>query len=268
MTPQTRFRLFKLLFASTRPASSCVAGLLSFAAVCLRVGFSRTAVLAGVAMGLITMFGFVLNDILDYWKDKVAGVQRPIALGQLSRPAALLFSTVLLSAACVSALLIREGAPVLLLTGIALVLYTPLAHRIPKLKGAYVAALSLLPLLYGATITHSNISGAAYAMDALFVFGREVLMDADELAGDQLAGMHTFAASLGSPFARRLGMILMLGSLFGLNFVSKGMIGSLAAAVSLASLVCILVWHGVTESRRISFTRLSMLAGAVALASS
>ncbi len=267
MTPQPRFRLLKLLFASTRPLSSCVAGLLAFAAVWLKADFSRSAVLAGIAMGLVTMFGFVLNDILDYSKDKGAGVQRPIALGQLSRRTALLFSILLVATACFCALLIR-GAPVLLLTAIALVLYTPLARRIPKLKGAYVAALSLLPLLYGATITHCNISGAAYAMDALFVFGREVLMDADELAGDQLAGMHTVAASLGSSSARRLGMILMLGSLFGLNFVSKGMIGSLAAAVSLASLVCILAWHGVTESRRISFTRVSMLAGAVALASS
>jgi 4-hydroxybenzoate polyprenyltransferase len=214
------------------------------------------------------MFGFVLNDVLDYEKDLAAGVLRPICAGELSRHAALAFGSLLLVFACFIAWVIGPGAPLLVLTAVALIAYTPSARRIPLVKGAYVAALCLTPLAYGAVISRTRVPGVTYALDAAFVWGREILMDADEMAGDQLAGMSTMAVILGASFARRLAILLMVISLTCLNVVARGPLGTTAAAFSVGSLVCILAWPAVTESTRINLTRISMLAAALALASS
>ena len=260
--------LFAALYGSTRPISSGVAGLLSFAAVWLRGGPLKQAFLAGLTMCLVTMFGFVLNDVLDYEKDVAAGVLRPISAGELLRRAALAFGSFLLVSACVIAWVIGPGAPLLLLTAVALIAYTPLARRIPLLKGVYVAALCLTPLAYGAVISRARVPGVAYAVDAAFVWGREILMDADEIAGDQLAGMRTVAVILGASFTRRLAILVMVMSLICLNLVARGPLGTVAAAFSVGSLVCILAWPAVRESTRVGLTRISMLAAALALASS
>jgi 4-hydroxybenzoate polyprenyltransferase len=108
----------------------------------------------------------------------------------------------------------------------------------------------------------------SYALDATFVWGREILMDADEIAGDQLAGMRTVAVILGASFARQLAILLMVMSLTCLNVVARGPLGTAAAAFSVGSLVCILAWPAVRESTRVGLTRISMLAAALALASS
>jgi len=156
---------------------------------------------------------------------------------------------------------------VVMLTVLALVLYTPSARRLPLLKGLYVAGLSLVPLYYASVISHVNFSRAAYGLLALFIFGRETLMDAHEIADDRRAGMRTMAIFLGQPEARRLGVVMMILSLACLNLVARGALGKTLAILSVASLFCVLVWPHAEEGTRISFSRLPMLAAALALVS-
>ena len=241
------------LFHSTRPMSSGVAGTLSFCAVALRSGFSGS--------------GFVLNDILDFHKDRAAGVCRPIAEELVSRRLAGVFAVLLLAAALWIASLLGRGAGILIFAAAALVLYTPVARAIPPLKGFYVAMLCLAPLWYGVTIARGQVQAAAYAVDGIFIFGRELLMDAHELSGDRLAGMHTLAAVLGADPGRRLGVVLMVASLASLNLVARGAMGRAAAAVSVSSLLLVVAWPRMPESRRIALSRAPMLAAAMALAS-
>jgi len=260
-------KLPALLLRSARPLSSAIAGTVSLTAVMLRTRRPILAALAGLAMFTVTMFGFVVNDIFDFKKDVAAGVQRPIATCDLSRHGALFFAIfLLLAAACLSAL-INSGGGILALTIVALVLYTPCARHIPLSKGVYVAALCLSPLYYAAVVTRSNASLAAYAVLALFVLGRESMMDAHELDGDRQANIKTIAVLLGQPVSRWLGAAMMVVSLSCLNLVARGAVGRTAALLSVLSLLCVLAWPRIDEGRRVSLSRLPMLAAAVAVAS-
>jgi 4-hydroxybenzoate polyprenyltransferase len=263
----SHFRLPALLLRSTRPFSAGLAGALSLAAVWIRSGFSERGILVGLAMCTVTMFGFVINDIFDFEKDAAAGVCRPIASGLLSRKLAFLFAILLLLALCWLSAAVSSGSAVLMLTVVALVLYTPSARHAPLLKGFYVAGLCLAPLYYASVVSHVNFSGAAYALLALFVFGRETLMDAHEIAGDQKAGLRTIAVALGQSDARWLGAVTMIVSLACLNLVARGVVGRTSAVLSIVALLCVLFWPRVAEGRRIAFSRLPMLAAAVALVS-
>lgn len=263
----SHFRLPALLLRSTRPLSSGLAGGLALAAVWIRSELSERAVFVGLAMCNVTMFGFVINDILDFDKDVVAGVRRPIAMGSLSRKMALTFSVFLLLVLCWLSAAVGSGSIVLTLTVLALILYTPSARYLPLLKGFYVAGLCLAPLYYASVISHVSFSGTAYALLALFVFGRETVMDAHEIAGDRQAGLKTIAVALGQSDARWLGAAMMIVALACLNFVARGVVGRTSAILSVSSLLCVLVWPGVDEGRRIAFSRLPMLAAAVALVS-
>ena len=233
------FRLPVLLLRSGRPLSAGLAGALSLAAVWIRSGFFERAVLVGLVMCTVTMFGFVINGILDFEKDVAATVRRPIAMGSLSRQRALMFAVSLLLVVWALCAAVSSGSTVVMLTVLSLVLYTPSARHLPLLKGLYVAGLSMTPLYYASVTSHVNFSGAAYALLALFIFGREMLMDAHEIADDRRAGIRTMAVSLGQSEARRLG----------------------------AGVMCVFVWPRVEEGRRIAFSRLPMLAAALALVS-
>jgi 4-hydroxybenzoate polyprenyltransferase len=95
--------------------------------------------LAGLAMYSLTAFGFQVNDILDYAKDRAAGVSRPIARGALSRGAAALFAVALLLMTFALSAWVGAGGGVLAATAAALMLYTPSARKLPLIKGLYVA---------------------------------------------------------------------------------------------------------------------------------
>jgi 4-hydroxybenzoate polyprenyltransferase len=262
-----QIKLTALLLRSDRPLSAGLAGALSLATVWIRSGFSEKAILVGFVMWTITMLGFVINDIFDFEKDVAASVRRPIAMGSLSRQAALFFVIFLLLVVWSLCAAVGSGTSVVMLTVLALVLYTPVARQAPLLKGLYVAGLSLVPLYYASVISHVNFSSAAYGLLALFIFGRETLMDAHEIADDQRAGMRTMAILLGQPEARQLGAVMMILSLAGLNLLARGVLGKTLAILSVASLFCVLFWPHAEEGTRISFSRLPMLAAALALVS-
>jgi 4-hydroxybenzoate polyprenyltransferase len=224
------------------------------------------SVAAGVGMTMLTMFGFVVNDVADFEKDARAGVYRPIASGELSRRGAVLFGVVLL----VSVYLISPaggwGEIVLAVTGLALVAYSPVARRFPLSKGAYVAALCCAPLLYGSVIGGVELSWLSYATLACFVLGREALMDSDELVGDRRSGIETIAGILGGKRARIIGTTVMLVSAVLLVGIERGNIGRIAAVATLAALMFVFLWPGLSDGRRIHLSRFPMLIGAMAIA--
>ncbi len=263
----SRFRVPALLVRSGRPFSSIIAGAVSLAAVWMHSGFSVRAILVGLAMSVVTMFGFVINDILDYDKDVAAGVQRPIAMGAVSRPAALMFSVLLLLVIWSLSSTVGTGSSVLALTALALLLYTPFARRVPLIKGLYVAGLCVVPLYYASAVSSMSSSWHAYGVLVLWIIGREMLMDANEMEGDRQAGMTTTAVVLGQARARQLGAAMMLVATMCLIGVAQGLFGKSMAILSIMSLLCVLLWPRVEEGRRIELSRLPMLAAALALAS-
>jgi len=217
-------------------------------------------------MTALAMFGFAVNDIVDYHKDRAAGVQRPIAAGTLSRQGAVWLATALLLSAGLFSAIAGAGGIVLAITGAALLLYSPMAQRYPLTKDAWVAGLCCLPLLYGAQVGDRHFPWFSYAVLACFVLGREVLMDADELQGDTKAGIRTIAARLGGRRTTRIGATLMLASATVLVGLVRGPIAILAAVATLVSLACLFAWPGLSSGRRIHMSLGPMLLGSMALA--
>jgi len=264
---QTPARQILALCRTTRPLSSLVAGTLSASVViAAQDRWSLVSVVAGTAMTLVTMFGFVINDVVDFDKDAQAGVRRPIATRELSRRRAMLFAVALLLSAYLISLTESSGATVLAATSAALIVYSPLAQRFPIGKGAYVAVLCCAPLLYGSVIVGVQRSWLSYATLACFVLGREAFMDADEMVGDRRSGIETIAAILGHRRARRAGVLVMLMSAVLIVCIERGGVGRIAALAALVSLVLVLQWPGLSEERRIHLSRFPMLIGAVAIA--
>jgi geranylgeranylglycerol-phosphate geranylgeranyltransferase len=255
------------LLATTRPLSSVVAGTLAAAAAITGQGrLTLRGVAAGLGMTALAMFGFAVNDILDYHKDRAAGVQRPIAAGTLSRRSAAWLATALLLPVGLFSAVAGSSGMVVALTGAALLLYSPVAQRYPLTKDAFVAGLCCLPLYYGAQVGYRHFQWSSYAVLACFVLGREVLMDADELQGDAKSGIRTVAAILGGRGAARIGATLMLVSAAVLVALVHGRTAVLAAVATLVSLACLFAWPGLNAGRRIQLSRIPMLLGSVALA--
>lgn len=254
------------MLESTRPISSLVPGTVACVAVFARQGMCVRGLLAGLAMYSLTAFGFQVNDILDYAKDRVAGVSRPIPRGALSRRAAALFAVALLLMTFALSAWVGAGGGVLAATAVALMLYTLSAKKLPLIKGLYVAALCIAPLYYGAQVNGAPYAWPPYLLLSLFIVGREALMDSNEIAGDRSAGMITVAVVFGELRTKRAGNLVMVLSVAVLAGIAPGGVARIAALTALISLLCVLAWPRIDDAKRIALSRIPMLAAAVALA--
>jgi 4-hydroxybenzoate polyprenyltransferase len=256
-----------IFFRATRPTSSFVAGAMSASILIAAQGrLSLLNIAAGLAMTALAMFGFVVNDVFDYDKDAVAGVRRPIASGELSIRKAVILASGLLATVFVLSAFVGLGGKVLAITTVGLVAYSPIAQRYPLSKGAFVAGLCCSPLLYGSVVGGIPCRWFSYMTLACFVFGRETLMDAEELIGDCLAGMVTIAAVLGYRRTRGIGVAIMFLSTICLVALARSNAGRIAASAMLLCLMCVFVWPGLSDATRIKLSRIPMLAGTVAIA--
>jgi 4-hydroxybenzoate polyprenyltransferase len=217
-------------------------------------------------MFTLTAFGFVVNDILDYHKDAAAGVTRPIATGMLPRKAAMLFALALLLCTYSVSAFVGSGGKVLAATALALILYTPAARYLPLIKGFYVATLCVVPLYYGSAVSRVEYAWPSYGLLAIFVVGREALMDANEIRGDRSVGMLTIAVALGQARTKRIGVFIMALSLTGGVFTATDGFARVAFTVALISLLCVMNWPNLDESRRVELSRIPMLAAALGIA--
>ena len=263
----SRFHSFLLMVASGRPFPSVIAGALSLSVVWVHHGSSTRAILVGLVMSVATMFGFVVNDIIDYRKDASARVKRPIATDSLSRTTAFMFSVCLLLLVWLLSALLGKGSSVMTMTVLALILYTPFARCMPLFKGLYVAGLCLLPLYYASAVSDVSASWRAYAVLVFFIVGRETLMDAHEMVGDRQAGMATIAVALGRTHARHIGIAMMIAATVCLVWVAQGFLGKSLAFLANITLLSVLRWPQVEEGRRIELSRVPMLVAALAVAS-
>jgi 4-hydroxybenzoate polyprenyltransferase len=246
--------------------SSLVPGTLSCAVVFAKAGPSWRGILAGLAMCTLTAFGFQVNDVLDFHKDRAAGVKRPIATGIVSRSAATLFALALLVATFALSAWVGSGGKVLALSALALVLYTPSARKLPLIKGLYVAGLCMAPLYYGSVVAAAQYAWHPYLLLAIFIVGREALMDSHEMRGDQSAGMVTVAVLFGETRTKWAGIWAMALSMAVFVAVSGGGISRVSAVIALVSLLFVFIWPRLDDEKRIELSRVPMLAAAVAIA--
>lgn len=255
------------LCRSARLGPSAIAGILCGATLTSSPSASidiTTIIAAALAMALLAMFGFVVNDIFDVEKDRQAGVDRPIARRELTIRSASIFAMCLAIVSIGTA--VRVGAPEIVVVGLcSLFLYTPLAHRAPTFKGIYTAAVCLLPVWYALKIGHLKVGLTVLLAMAIFVFGREMMLDAKDIVGDSSWGLKTIAARIGSHAALRWAAILMvLGSILA-AVSAPNVLGRLLATISAVVTISILALP-LSIHRRGLLTRLPMLLGALAVA--
>jgi geranylgeranylglycerol-phosphate geranylgeranyltransferase len=256
-----------LVLKVARLPVSLIAGSCVFASLAVLSSYSIPVMaLQSLPIVLVTMAAFVLNDLYDVTKDRLAGADKPVALGQVSVTAARLLGVALIAGALVSGALLQQGYSFFVVAAalIAVSLYSPLSHRVPVLKGLAAAVLCCAPLAYASAVTSIQFPPAIYLLLIGFMVGRELLLDVADLQGDLKAGIRTLAAHLGPMLGRSVGWSLMVFSLVALATRTEGTARHLfiAALLSLAAAGAICRKD---ELRALKWSRLTLLLGVLAV---
>lgn len=258
----------KLLFQSGRLGVSWIAG---FAALLIvfRSAFGdwQNSLAAFVAMTFVTMSGFVMNDIYDLEKDRIAGKSRPIALGLLSRASAWRGVVAFLVIALGSAHFGFGSSSALWIAVIATALfaYSPVSKRWPVVKGLYTAMLAMTPFLFAHDAVGFTLPTIILGLLLSYIVFRETLLDALDLKGDVAAGIHTIAHFLGNRAALAVGWVGMFATLVLAFFALESFESKVALAVGLAFQAgsAVLFYFRVPYS--VGITRITMLSGVLAV---
>ena len=189
-------------FAITRPANSVVAGLAAIVAYLIATGTLVYGILLLMAaVILITAAGNVINDYFDAAIDAVNRPERPIPSGAVSRNAALAWAILLfILGLAVSAFTTPLCTGIALVNALLLVLYAARLKSTPFFGNAAVAYLSASIFLFGGAYAGWHALGdmlPVAAITFLAMLARELLKDAEDIAGDQAHGADTLAIRIG-----------------------------------------------------------------------
>lgn len=208
-------------------------------------GLHPDAIFLGVALCLLASFGFVLNDIFDRSVDHKNQAGRleaaPPELLRLAKGAAVgLVSLGLL----VSSLVGLQALGFALVVAVGLTLYTVYMRSWLVVSTALAACLSMSPLvgpviLFGASFRafHLYVLAAAW----LVLFGREVLLDVKDVAGDQAGGRATLATTMGASRGSRFGVTIILAGAVFLAVVLVSSAPPLTGLVGMVILACVAI---------------------------
>lgn len=146
--------------------------------------------------------GFALNDFFDVNRDRINRPYRAIPSGMLSARLVLTFGWVLILGAAVAALVWSQNTFQLALYAICIfgvTVYNVFVRYLTLSKTFLTASVSALPVLFSVV---SFGYGPVYlflpAATALFVLGREWLMDIKDLNGDAIGGIVTVPMKIGA----------------------------------------------------------------------
>ncbi len=219
------------------------------AVLSVAVGFSMTGSgdwpwLLLLAAAFATAAGHTVNDIYDLAIDRVNRPKRPLVAGALSVRGAWAEYIVLVAAAVIVAILLPRWAVVWIVAWIVLLhLYSASLKRMYLAGNALVAAVAASGFLMGAYAGRDAGAGvlpAAYTF--LFVMGREIVKDADDVEGDRTLGAATFPIVSGTRRALVAAAAIFAFLCLTLPLPSElGVYRSLYALIMLSTLVPILI---------------------------
>jgi 4-hydroxybenzoate polyprenyltransferase len=239
-----------------------------FLIVVLHTGASWLLALAQmVPICCITMAGFALNDLYDLEKDSKAGTDKPLIIGSVNQDEVRLFVWYLSALGLVIAATVSHGNSVLIIevTLFGVAVYSWCAQKVPVLKGAATAVLCCAPFAYAAEISGIHFRPIFYAFLLIFIFGRELLLDVKDFAGDQKAGIITIVAYLGRRPSQSIGWLLMVGSLTVVALYSGGIARQLFL-ITIGSLgACFLIYLR-SEQKGLAWSRITLLCGVIGTA--
>ncbi|MFO8132592.1 MAG: geranylgeranylglycerol-phosphate geranylgeranyltransferase [Thermoplasmatota archaeon] len=200
-----------------RPVTSLIASLSVLIGAIIGVGTDLTSHLAEMALAVAAAFlfsagGFGLNDYLDRDSDRVNHPRRPIPAGSISPVNALRVSVILLAASIPVALLINVQAAVIICAAavVAVAYETSLKYR-GIWGNLSISTLAALTFLFGGAAVDRLLSPAFASLVAfLFILGREIIMDVEDMAGD--ADRETLPRHIGRKNALVVASLLILSA--------------------------------------------------------
>ena len=216
-------------------------------------------------MTFTTLFGFVVNDIFDFEKDRAAQLNRPIARSDLPSKVATGGAVILAATAISLSAFIHQTVPIVAIL-FALVVYTPFAHKFPTLKGVYTALLCMTPVLYAASIASVTVSGELLFGLGAFIAGRELILDVIDRESDMRWGLRTLAGIFGERGALYTGALSMFVGLGAVASFRKAPAAQVFAAAAIFSLVFLTGMRGTPLPRRAELSRITVVLGALAIA--
>lgn len=227
----------------TRLDTSILTACIVFAPYVLRGERIVIAAQKALPILLTCMCCFVLNDIYDLEKDRINHPHRPLPIGAISERGAMGIYFVLLTGTLLSifAYISQEQYYIYLLCLIVFTNYNHVVSDFPLIKNFYVATASALPILIlRPSIFEVTIVDVVALAMMLFILGREILMDVQDLTGDG----KTLARNLGARLSVKLGFSSQIVAMFILAFNARGLMQWIATIfLFFSALVAISLWQ-------------------------
>ena len=217
----------------------------------LAYGITSSAVLAFVAVFLITAGGNVTNDYFDIDIDRVNKPRRALPSVLITQRNALVYALALLLFGVAASLLINLVCfGLAALNAVLLVLYSWKLKRSVLIGNLLIGYLTGSIFLFGGAAVHSFlVPGVLFVSAMLAITSREVVKDIEDIAGDRRAGASTLPIRYGVPFSLATAAFFMLAAvaISPLPFVT-GTFGSLYLVIVIAADVILLCGTAISPS--------------------
>lgn len=199
----------------TRPANVAIAGLsILLAAGLVRPFVFSTNVLCAILAGmLITAGANVINDVYDLAIDRINKPGRILPAGRMSSAQAKRYAIFLFACGVIFSIFASLfGAVIAFATSLLLIAYSRWFKRQPVIGNLAVSLATALSFIFGAlaagegavALEHANLPFGTWrpgvfpaVLSFLFHFGREVIKDIEDQAGDHAAGARTLPLAFG-----------------------------------------------------------------------
>lgn len=265
----TIFNEFCHVMVSGRPFVSIIAGIASGTVLWMHSETSLyIALIKTIPISVVTMIGFVANDIFDIKKDQAAGKMRPIAMGKLTRSSAIKWIVFGICAILIFELIINGVSSLLVIgaTLTAVIMYSPVSNKSPLFKGLYTAVLCTSPFFYAYVLSSSSINYYSLVLVCGFIFGRELWLDKIDYETDINFGLKTIPFYLGSKLSKLIAVSTMLtASIFTILLVPETTVRFVAIG-GFVTLILAFFVSLTNEVQATYYTRITLFLGAVALA--
>ncbi|MBL7190858.1 geranylgeranylglycerol-phosphate geranylgeranyltransferase [bacterium] len=165
-----------------------------------------SVLLGSIAAGMIASAGYIHNDIIDIEVDRVNRPDRPLPGGKVSVTAAVISAVILTAAGLTIGISLGpEEAAVTLSAAFLLYVYNRYLKMTVIWGNLSVSLLTALCFIFGGILVNNAAFAVIPAVFSLFFhFGREVVKDMEDIAGDSRRSGYTFPQKYGIPASKRL----------------------------------------------------------------
>lgn len=260
-------RLYMIL-STGRPITSLLVGFCTLLLVSKNKGLEFGVFFRILPIILITLMGFIANDVMDVEKDIYAKKDRFITTGRLSVADAFFSIFILILVSVFIEVIYGDNFSfmVLSLAIIGVIMYSPFSHKYPIFKGVWTALLSCSPLIYAQAIVHRSIPCYIYSLVVVFIVGRELLLDVRDYDGDFAYGMKTIPYYLGFKKSVIISWVAMIGANLFFVFFMNNIFSLVFSVLGLIVLTISLFQYQKNSKVSFSLSRLCLFVLSVSVA--